>query len=833
MSDVQPETEGLSCKEAALRLAQRLRREGKSSPITQGLGLLFRQFRSPLVLLLFGAMILSFVLGDRAEAVVVGAILLMSTSMGFWQEFRATNAVRALANSIGIRSRVLRDGLEVEVPREEVVEGDVVFLRAGDSIPGDGVLIQANDLHVDESALTGESFPVEKSVSSSNEIRAGTHVVGGTARALMRKTGKQTQMGAIAGSLRLRRPETDFETGLRRLGEVLLRTTLVFVVVVFAINAFLGRPAVESLLFTLALAVGMAPELMPAIVTITLARGARTMAREHVIVKRPSSIESFGGMTVLCADKTGTLTEGKMRLASTLDAAGSDSQRVLFLATLNSHFETGFSNPIDQALSGLCDEELAKWSKLDEVPYGFLRKRLSIFAKPPEPASKLLLVTKGAVPNVLAICSEVETPAGRVALADLKENLVEHFSKLSLSGKRVIAVASREFDVVRPIDKSDETDMIFEGFVVFEDPPKKDAAAMMRELARLGVDLKVVTGDNRFVACSLLRSLGIPRPGVLTGERIRQMKEMALVRQAPEIHVFAEIEPDQKERVVRALRRSGAVVGFLGDGINDAPPMHAADVAISVDGAVDVAREAADIVLMRHGLDVIAQGIRNGRAVFSNTLKYLRITTSANFGNMFSMAAAAWFLPFLPLLPRQVLLNNFLSDLPALALSTDYVDEREIRSPLSWDIHRLGGFMAVFGLASSVFDMLTFALLYSVLGLGESAFQTLWFVESLLTEVLVIWVLRTSGPALQSRPSLLLSVALGVVSVAAIGIGATGFPPFMGFVPAPMSGTASVLTVATLYLIATEATKRAWVRRGLSRTARQRSRGPASRALRR
>lgn len=614
-------------------------------------------------------------------------------------------------------------------------------------------------------------------------------------------------MGGIADRLRLRKPETDFESGLRRLGEWLLRATLLFVLIVFCVNAFLGRPAVESMLFTLALAVGMAPELMPAIVTITLARGARSLAREHVIVKRPPSIESFGSMTVLCADKTGSLTEGEMRLVGSLDALGCDSWRVLFLAALNSRFESGFSNPIDAALANQCGEKLAAWKKVDEIPYGFLRRRLSILAQPENEPNGSLMVTKGAVPNVIEVCSLVAMPEGRVEIGHQRQSLMESFEKLSAGGKRVIGVASREMEGSPVINTNDETRMVFEGFVVFEDPPKKDAAAMVRGLASLGVSFKVVTGDNRFVARSLLRGLEIKNPRVLTGHDIRRMKESALVRQVSGIHVFAEMEPDQKERVILALRRSGEVVGFLGDGINDAPAMHAADVAISVDRAVDVAREAADIVLMRHGLDVMARGICNGRSVFANTLKYLRITTSANFGNMFSMAAATLFLPFLPLLPRQVLLNNFLSYLPALAISTDQVDEEETRVPIAWETSRLGQFMAVFGLTSSIFDVLNFLLLFSLLGVGEREFQTLWFAESLLTEVLVILVLRTRASTLQSRPSGLLAVA-GVTATAA-GIAVSGLPAFMGFVPVSAANLAAVFLVVLLYLLATELLKSA------------------------
>ena len=561
------------------------------------------QFRTPLFLLLLFAMTLPFFLGETTDAAIVLAIVLGSALLGFWQEHRASNAVAALLAVIQARATALRDVAKVEIPPDQLVAGDVLVLVAGDAVPADARLLDSNDLFVDESALTGESYPVEKElgdvapdaplVARTNAVFQGSHVVSGTARALVARTGTETEFGSISSRLRRRPPETDFERGLRLFGTMLIRVTLALVAAIFAVNVWLDRPATESFLFALALAVGLTPELLPAIVSITLARGAQRMAREQVIVRRLNAIENFGSMDVLCSDKTGTLTEGVVRLHGAFDAHGRPSERVLLCAVLNAAFETGFPNPIDLALRGEDLPAVARHRKIDEVPYDFLRKRLSVVVEENDDDwARHTMITKGALRNVLEVCT---------------------------------------------------------GFLAFEDPPKAGVEQAIGELRDLGVRLKVITGDNRLVARRLGRTLGLDDPRVLTGEDLRRTSAEALPQLVAGIDVFAEIEPLQKEQILRALRESGAVVGFLGDGINDASALHAADVGISVDGAVDVAKEAADIVLLRHDLSVLARGVRLGRETFANTLKYIFITTSANFGNMLSMAGASLFLPFLPL----------------------------------------------------------------------------------------------------------------------------------------------------------------------------------------
>lgn len=809
---------GLTAAEASDRLARHGANARTHATDTGAARLLLNQFRSPLVILLIAAMALSFVLGDRTDALIVLAAILVSTLLGFWQEYRASNAVASLLAVIQTKASALRDGREVETPVQEIVSGDVVILNAGDTIPGDGLLLESKDLFVDESTLTGESFPAEKRVGAvsanvrqserSNSVFEGTHVVSGTARVLIVNTGIHTEFGAIADRLRLRAPQTEFERGLRRFGEMLIRVTLVLVIAIFAINVYFHRPVLEAFMFALALAVGMTPELLPAIVSITLARGAQRMARQHVIVRRLASIENFGSMNVLCSDKTGTLTEGQMRLRGALDADGNPSDTVRLHAVLNAAFESGFSNPIDEALRAESHAEVSAFSKFDEVPYDFIRKRLSVVVGFGANEQRHLMITKGAFANVLAVCTKVATARGDRPVSDMAGLLEECFARYSQDGHRVLGLAVRDVTGDPVITKDDEQDMTFSGFLLFDDPPKQGATEAIRNLVRLGVGFKVITGDNRLVARRLGAQMGLAEPRVLTGAELSAMNDAALIRQAAAVDIFAETEPNQKERILIALRKGGHVVGYLGDGINDASALHAADVGISVDGAVDVAKEAADIVLLRHDLGVLAQGVRNGRITFANTLKYIHLTTSANFGNMFSMAGASLFLPFLPLLPKQILLNNLLSDLPAIAIATDFVDAEQVNLPRRWDHRLIRRFMFMFGLVSSIFDFITFALLLLVLRASEAQFQTAWFVESLLTELFIILVIRTRRPFFRSKPGRILWVSTLLVSAATLALPYTALGSLFGLVPLPGVFVATLVGICVVYLLASEATKR-------------------------
>jgi len=831
LAELATRTDGLTQVEAQRRLLQLGPNRTSDTRTLTPFGLLLNQLRSPLVILLLFAMTLSLFLGETTDGVIVLAIVLGSALLGFWQEYRASNAVARLLAVIQTTVRVVRDGHEIELPQDALVPGDVIVLVAGAAVPADCRILRSIDLFVDESTLTGESYPAEKNVGvvpadaplakRSNALFQGSHVVSGTSRAVVVRTGTHTLFGEIAERLRLRPPETEFEGGLRHFGAMLIQITMILVIAIFGINVYLHRPVVDSFLFALALAVGLTPELLPAIVSITLARGAQRMAAAHVIVRRLNSIEDFGSMNVLCSDKTGTLTEGVVKLHAALGVDGDPSDRVLLYAVLNATFESGFPNPIDEALRRQPCPDLGAYVKVDEVPYDFIRKRLSVVVErlaPPPGAHRHALITKGALRNVLDACVDAETRIGAgavrtVPIAEVRAALQAHFEVYSEQGYRVLGVAVRDVTDDPIIDKDDEQQMTFIGFLLLEDPPKAGALEAITELEQLGVQLKIITGDNRLAASKIARQMGLDRPTVLSGEELRRLSDSALLRRVGEVDIFAETEPNQKERILAALRKAGNVVGYLGDGINDASALHMADVGISVEGAVDVAKEAADIVLLRRDLGVLAQGVRNGRRTFANTLKYVFITTSANFGNMVSMAGVSLFLPFLPLLPKQILLNNFLSDVPSMTIATDSVDREQVDRPRRWNIRFIRNFMMVFGLVSSVFDFLTFGALLHLLRATERQFQTGWFLESLMTELFIVLVIRTRGPFFRSRPGTLLLTATLLVAGTTIFLPYTPLGALFGFVPLPAGFVLLLLAITGAYLVATELVKGWFFRR--------------------
>jgi Mg2+-importing ATPase len=806
---------GLTQDEAKRRLKlygpNRLHRSKR----TDAFALLVRQFKSPLILILLGAVVLSFFLGEPVDASIIIAIVLLSSVLGFWQEKRASDAVKSLLAIVRIEVCVLRDGVEVNVPVQEIVPGDVCVLNAGDIIPGDGAILEAKDLFVQEAALTGESFPAEKETGTiaeetplmnrTNAVFMGTHVVSGNARALIVFTGAATEFGKVSERLRLKPAETEFEHGVRRFGYLLTDVTFILVIVIFGITVYLQRPVIDAFLFALALAVGIIPELLPAIISINLAVGAVHMARRKVIVKHLASIENLGSMDVLCADKTGTLTEGTVELHEARDAEGKASKKGLLYAYLNSFYETGFTNPIDEAIRSKSDINVEGYRKLGEVPYDFVRKRLSIgVAKD----GARLMITKGALSSVLQLCSSVELPGGCRNIADVRPRIEQQFQALGNDGFRVLGLAYKELPDVFRIEKEQEVEMTFLALLVFSDPAKAGVPQALVDLRNLGITLKVITGDNVHVATSVTRDVLGYEPTVVTGEQIRLTTDDALRSRATAIDVFAEIEPSQKERIILALRKAGHTVGFLGDGINDASALHSSDVGISVNSAVDVAKEAATIVLLEKDLSVLAAGVREGRKTFANTLKYIYMTTSANFGNMFSMAGAALFLPFLPLLPKQILLNNFLTDFPAMAISTDSVDAELVDRPHKWNIRFIRNFMIVFGVVSSIFDFLTFALLVFILRATPDQFRTGWFVESVMTEVLIIIVMRTWQPFYQSMPSRPLLLAMIVVLVVTLALPYSPLQGLLGLTPLPVPTLALLGLITVVYAAVSEGTKR-------------------------
>jgi P-type Mg2+ transporter len=820
LQDLHSSANGLSDREAKQRLIKygtnSLKQQRKSSAI----GLLINQFKSPIVLILIFAAGLSIFLNDRTDAIIILTIVLASGLLGFWQERGASDAVEKLLALVQVKATVLRAGQSQEIPHEDVVPGDIVMLTAGDSIPGDCLVLESKDLSVNEAALTGETYPADKMSGvvpeaaglseRTNTLYMGTHVISGSAQAVVVGTGKQTEFGKVSERLQLRPPETEFERGLSKFGYFLMEVTLILVVLIFVANVYLKRPVLESFLFSLALAVGLTPQLLPAIVSVNLARGAKQMAKKQVIVKRLAAIENFGSMNVFCTDKTGTLTEGEVKIHAAIDPQGKDSDRVLFYAYLNAASESGYANPIDIAIRQHQTFDISSYQKLDEVPYDFHRKRLSIlFAN----ENTQLIITKGALKNILEICATVEiTPSQIVDISSERQQLQQQAEELGEKGFRVLGVAYRVFDK-SSFSKADETNMTFLGYLALFDPPKAGIADTLQEMQALGITPKMITGDSHAVAISIIQQIGLPETQVLTGSELRQLSDEALMHRVQRTNVFAEVEPNQKERIIIALKKAGNVVGYMGDGINDASALHAADVSISFESAVDVAKEAADIVLMQKDLNVLINGVKEGRITFANTLKYVFMATSANFGNMFSMAGISLFIPFLPLLPSQILLTNLLTDFPEITIATDRVDRELVNKPRRMDIKFIRNFMVVFGLLSSVFDYLTFGALLLLLHAQPEQFRTGWFIESTISASLVVLVVRTRQSIFHSKAGKYLFWATLMTVATALIIPFTPLAPLLGFQALPLRFLLVLGAIVALYVIAAEGVKHVFYQR--------------------
>ena len=796
----------------------------------QGLArLVLEQMRTPLVLILIAGALVAVVVGDWLDAAIVCCIVLISAVLSAWYENRASTAVEKLRSRIALQATVRRDGRIVEVAADEVVPGDVLLLSAGSLIAADGRLLRALDCFVSESLLTGETFPVEKlpgecAADSAlgqrhNCVFMGTSVRSGTAEVLVTRYAEESEIGHIAKTLSLRPPETEFERGLRHFGGLLLRVMLVITIVVFGINIVLHRPTLDTLLFAIALSIGMSPELLPAILSITLAKGAQRMAAKGVIVRHLNAIENLGSMDILCTDKTGTLTRGVVVLDGAMDVDGAADPQVLQLAVFNASLQTGMRNAMDDAIT-LAGKGLApcpQVSKRDEVPYDFVRKRLSVVVGN-APEAGILMVTKGALDNVLEVCSQLRRGDQVSALNDTERAAIaQRFADWSEQGFRVLGLASRVLPDQPHYGRDEERDMIFRGFLLFFDPPEPEVKGTIATLDKLGVQVKIISGDSHLVARRVGQAVGLPVERIITGSELAAMKDEALMHLAPRITLFAEVDPNQKERIIRALQKTGHVVGYMGDGINDAPALQVADIGISVDNATDVAKQAADFVLLEHNLDVLREGIEEGRHTFANTLKYISIVSSANFGNMISMALASLVLPFLPMLAKQILLNNFLSDIPSMGIASDNVDREWESTPHRWDITQIRNFMVVFGLVSSLFDLLTFVALYLMAQMMPAVFRSAWFVESLLTQLLTIFIVRTYKPFYRSRPAnLLLTSALGI-ALLAIGLPYSPAAHWFGLVPLPLPMLAVVLTISAVYMMTAECVKRIFYRRQRSR----------------
>jgi P-type Mg2+ transporter len=820
LSQLNSTEQGLSSEEAKLRLsrdgANRLNAKKPTGPWR----LLLAQFKSSIILLLLFATAISFYLHDRTDALIILSIVLISGLLGFWQEKGAADAVAKLLSMVEIKVSVLRDGVLGEIPADQLLTGDVISLKAGDIVPTDCALISVHSLFVDEAALTGESFPVEKIPGvlqkdiplsqRSNALWMGTHVQSGLATALIVATGRNSEFGKLSERLKFKAPETDFERGVRRFGYLLMEVTMVLLVIIFAVNVYLHKPVMDSFLFALALAVGLTPQLLPAIISVNLAHGAKRMAEQKVIVKQLSSIENLGTMNVLCSDKTGTLTEGTVQVNGAFDGNGNTNERIERYAYLNAMFETGFNNPIDSAIRQYKTFDIQQSRKLDEIPYDFYRKRLSMLVVD---QNQVLLISKGALNNVLAVCSHVENPDGSLVVIDkVLEQIQQRYLQYSQQGLRTLGLAYKPFPVSQTgIDKQDEADLRFLGFLTFFDPPKADCRQTIQDLAALGVSLKIITGDNRLVAEIVSEQVGLTGAQILTGPEIAQLSGRALINRVSEVNLFAEVEPNQKERIIIALKNAGYVVGYMGDGINDVSALHAADVGISVESAADVAKDTAQIVLLEKDLQVLVGGVKAGRLTFANTLKYVLMATSANFGNMFSMAGASLFLPFLPLLPKQILLTNLLTDFPEMTIASDNVDPEMVDQPQHWDIQFIRRFMMTFGIVSSVFDYLTFGLLLW-LKEPEDVFRTAWFLESVISAALIVFVVRSRKPFFKSKPGRQLTLATLCIVCLSLWLPYTPVAGLIGFQPLPLDLLGLLGLIVLLYIVTAELVKRLFYR---------------------
>lgn len=815
---------GLRSEQAQQRLSEAGPNRFGQTPVLPSWRQVLRHFRNPLVLTLLLASGVSAATGEVTNFLIIACIVLLSVTLDFWQELRAGQVVERLRQSVAVRATVLRDGQWQEHPVADLVPGDVVRLAAGDLVPADALVLQARDFFVNQSVLTGESYPVEKHAhmpegmtdmadmeDATHAVFMGSSVVSGMAQVVLVRTGAGTAMGEVARSLTQEPEPTSFELGMRRFGMQILRLTFLLVLFVLLINGLMGRPLLESFLFAVALAVGLTPELLPMVVSVTLSRGAMRMAQQGIVVKRPSAIQDLGSMDVLCTDKTGTLTEAHIRMERHVDPLGRVSERSLELAWLNSHFESGLRSPLDEAILQHRTFDASVWTKIDEVPFDFERRRVSVLL---ERAGERELAVKGAPDDILKLCIAYEAGEAQQPLDDAAlEQVRATCHALEDEGFRVLAIAWRP---VPPTHDhavvNDESELVLVGFAAFLDPPKESAAGALQALQQAGVAIKVVTGDSDRVTRHVCRSLGLPVQSVLTGAEIAQLSDEALRAQVETVNLFCRVNPAQKNRVIQAIRARGHVVGYMGDGVNDAPSLHSADVGLSVDSAVDVAKAAADMILLRPDLRILQEAVLEGRRTFGNILKYILMATSSNFGNMFSMAGAVLFLPFLPMLPTQILLNNILYDLSELPIPLDAVDDAETAAPRVLDMAAIQRFMFTIGPVSSLFDFITFAVMLKVFEASESLFQTGWFVESLCTQVLVIFVIRTRGNPLRSRPHPVLTVTSLLVVAVALILPWTPLGSLFGFTPLPPMFYAVLALMVTAYLWMVQGLKR-WVER--------------------
>ena len=803
---------GLSQSTANEILLRSSQHRKTKSVFQKDMALFIGQFKSPLMLLLIGAVILSAFLGDTSDVFIILFIVVSTGLLSFFQERNASKVVEKLQSMIALKCTVLRDEKPQEIISTTIVTGDVLLCKAGDMIPADCLIIDSNELHVNEASLTGESFPVRKEsgildeqttlAKRTNCLWEGSNIISGNAKALVINTGTNTIFGSITQSASTS-VETTFEKGIKDFGFFLMKITLVLSIFILIVNLLNHKSIIDSALFALALAVGMAPELLPAITTIAMSAGAKRLLAKKVIVKKLSSIQNLGEVNLLCTDKTGTITEGGIKVNGLLDGFGKESAFVKELAYLNATFETGYSNPIDEAIKNLSVEIKDPSNKIGEVPYDFIRKRLSIAIKSDK---EKMLITKGAFNQIISICSKIKLSDDTIGNIEThRQDIETRYEQFGINGLRAIGICYKNI-VADSISKEDENEMIFAGFILIEDPIKAGIIEIIDKLHLLKVGLKIITGDNKNVAKSIALKIGIKNPVVLTGIELFNTSPEALKQLVKRVHIFAEVEPQQKERIIQALRKT-YTVAYMGDGINDVSAINAADVGISVDNAVDVAKEAADFVLMEKDLMVLADGIKEGRKTFANTLKYIFINTGSTFGSMCSVAIASLLLPFLPMLPKQILLINFITDSPYLAITSDNVDSEQINKPGKWNLKAVRNYMIIFGIHSSLFDVITFLTLLFVLKVKESAFQTGWFVESTIAQLLILFIIRTRNNFFKSKPGKYLFILSVIGFITVIILPYLPFANQFGLIPLPLFNLCLMLLIVILYIITADVLK--------------------------
>ena len=813
---------GLSSREAEKRIdkyGQNILEERRSS---SNLEMFINQFKNPIIIILIFAAFLSIFLKDYTDGIIILIIIMISSLLSYSHESKANNAVKKLLSSVSVTSSVLRDGKFEEIDNAMLTVGDIIKVKTGDMIPADCLIIEANSLSMDESSLTGETFPVEKNnqkVSADtvlsnrkNSLWMGTHVISGSGRAVIVNLAKDSEFGKITASLSEKDSATDFEKGIKSFGNLILHVTTFLIGLIFVFNIFLNKPFLESFMFALALSVGLTPQMLPAIISVNLSQGAKRMSEQGVIVKKLNAIENFGSMTVMCSDKTGTITQGKVKLDGALDCNGNKSDNIYRLAAINSYFQEGYANPIDSAILDTRTDDFSNYEKLSEIPYSFETKLLSVIVRTDRNSSvRNIMVTKGALTNVLDVCKTYENSDNSVGnIEDVKSQILDMFDKYSSQGYRVLGVAYKLIEDGIDVKSQKAEDMIFSGLLLFIDPLKDDIKDVVAEMNRLGVSLKMITGDNHLIAKNIGAQIGLDPKKILLGDELDSYSISQLNKKVLDIDIFAEISPNQKEKIIMAYKQAGEIVGYMGDGINDSPAIKQADVGVSVNTAADTAKDAASIVLLKNSLKVLISGINEGRRTFINTLKYIFIATSANFGNMFSMAGASLFLNFLPLLPKQILLTNLMTDFPSLQIASDSVDEEWLKRPVKWDMKFIKKFMILFGIISSVFDYMTFAVLLFIFKANEETFHTGWMLESIISAMVVMIIVRTARPVFASRPNSKLLIAIVGVAVALLAIIYSPINIYLGLISLPIKLLLALLGVSLIYALTAEILKKSF-----------------------